>query len=37
MVPDGEVPNEPLAVGPNVIVFGISVEHSGKEGRFCGR
>ena len=37
MVPDGEMTDEPLTVGPNVIIFGVLCEHAGKEGRFRGR
>ena len=35
-VPEGEVAHQPLAVGPDVVVFGILVEHLGEEGEFGG-
>ena len=31
-VPEGEVTDEPLTVGPDVVVFGIFGEHLGEEG-----
>lgn len=37
-VPEGEVPDEPLAVRPDVVVFGILGEHEGEEGELgCGK
>ena len=33
-VPEGEVPDEPLAVGPDVVVFAVFGEHAGEEGEF---
>ena len=36
-VPEGETPDEPLAVGPNVVVLGVFGEHEGEERDFCGR
>lgn len=35
-VPEGEVSDEPLAVGPDVVVFGVFGEHLGEEGEFGG-
>lgn len=35
-VPEGEVSDEPLPVGPDVIVFGVAAEHGGEEGEFGG-
>ena len=37
LVPDGEVTDQPLAVGPHVVVFGVFGEHLGEEGEFGGR
>ena len=31
-VPEGEVADEPLSVGPDVVVFGVFGEHAGQEG-----
>ena len=36
VVPEGEVADEPLAVGPDVVVFGVFGEHAGEEGEFGG-
>lgn len=35
-VPKGEVADEPLAVGPDVVVLGVFGEHAGEEGEFGG-
>ena len=35
-VPEGEVPYEPLSVGPDVVVLGVFGEHAGEEGEFAG-
>ena len=29
------MPDEPLAVGPDVVVFGVFSEHAGEEGEFA--
>jgi len=35
-VPEGEVPDQPLPVGPDVVVFGVAAEHGAEEGEFGG-
>ena len=31
------MPDQPLAIGPDVVVFGVFGEHTGEECGFCGR
>ena len=35
--PQGEVGDEPLAVGPDVVVLGVFGEHAAEEGELEGR
>lgn len=35
-VPEREVTDQPLPVGPDVVVFGVFGEHAGEEGEFGG-
>lgn len=37
IVPECEMAYEPLPVGPDVVVFGVNLEHTGKEGNFSSR
>ena len=37
VVPKREVPDEPLPVGPDMVIFAIFVEHLAEEGEFIGR
>ena len=30
-IPEGEIPDQPLAVGPDVVIFGVFGEHEGEE------
>lgn len=36
-VPEREVADEPLAVGPDVVILGVFREHAGEEREFGGR
>ena len=36
LVPDGKVPDEPLPVGPDVVIFAILFEHEAEEGELVG-
>ena len=34
VIPEREVRDEPLPIGPDVVVFGVEGEHGGEEGTF---